>query len=181
MALSKRVDNIDAPTQREFLLIVTRVDKLDQAMNALRKAMSGLKGGPVEAIGGADQDAVDRLEAELAKLRNDFERHAHDANSRLSDIDGILPTKADKSDLLDLQNAILDRVRQMIEQLLGQFATKEDVNRRLNQITKKIRELFDLLNRGRDDNDDTAMLSKKHLGPVACVSCEKNLVNLEAV
>ena len=94
--------------------------------------MSGMKGGPVEAIGGADQDAVDSLEAELAKLRYDFEKHAHEANSHLSVIHGILPTKADKSDLLDLQNAILDRVRQMIEQLLGQFATKEDVNRRLN-------------------------------------------------
>lgn len=54
---------------------------------------------------------VDRLEAELAKLRREFENHVQDSNGHFANIDAILPTKADKSDLIDLQNAILDRVR----------------------------------------------------------------------
>jgi hypothetical protein len=28
-------------------------------------------------------------------------------------------------------------------------------------------------------NEDDAMFTKKHLGPIACASCEKNIVNLE--
>lgn len=69
----------------------------------------------------------------------------------------------------------------MIEQLLGQFATKDEMNKRFAQLAKKIKEILELLRRREEGNDETAMLSKKHLGPVACASCEKNLVNLEAV
>jgi hypothetical protein len=35
-----------------------------------------------------------------------------------------------------------------------------------------------LANRGGGTNEEDAMFSKKHLGPVACASCEKNLVNM---
>lgn len=52
-ALKKLVDGIDAPTKREFQALHTRVDKLEKMLESLRKAMSGMKGGPVE-IGGAD-------------------------------------------------------------------------------------------------------------------------------
>ena len=31
---------------------------------------------------------------------------------------------------------------------------------------------------GGGDNEQDAMFSKRHLGPMACASCEKNLVNM---
>ena len=30
-------------------------------------------------------------------------------------------------------------------------------------------------------NEDDAMLSKKHLGPQACASCDKNLINISGM
>lgn len=56
-----------------------------------------------------------------------------------------MPTKADKKDLLDLENRIMDKLRDMIQQILNQFANKEDVMKRFAQLSKKIREIMDLL------------------------------------
>jgi hypothetical protein len=52
--------------------------------------------------------------------------------------------------------------------------------KRFAQLSKKIREIMELLARqgGNDPNTDDAMFSKRHLGPLACASCEKNIVNM---
>jgi len=92
-----------------------------------------------------------------------------------------MPNKADKSDLDDLENRIMDKLRDMIQQILNQFANKEDVMKRFAQLSKKIREIMELLARqggGNDGNVEDAMFSKRHLGPLACASCEKNVVNM---
>lgn len=67
----------------------------------------------------------------------------------------------------------------MIQQILSQFANKEDVMRRFSQLSKKIREILDLLNRGGGDVEDNGMFTRRQIGPVACASCEKNIVNLQ--
>jgi hypothetical protein len=41
-----------------------------------------------------------------------------------------MPNKADKSDLVDLENRIMDKLKDMINQLLNNFANKEDVMKR---------------------------------------------------
>lgn len=51
--------------------------------------------------------------------------------------------------------------------------------RRFSQLSKKIREILDLLNRGGGEINEDGMFTKKQIGPVACAACEKNLVNLE--
>jgi hypothetical protein len=52
--------------------------------------------------------------------------------------------------------------------------------KRFAQLSKKIREIMELLARqgGNNDNTEDAMFSKRHLGPLACASCEKNVVNM---
>jgi hypothetical protein len=51
--------------------------------------------------------------------------------------------------------------------------------KRFALINKKIKEILDLLaKQGNNPNEDDAMFSKKHLGPMACASCEKNLINI---
>jgi len=51
--------------------------------------------------------------------------------------------------------------------------------KRFAQLSKKIREIMELLaKQGTGDNEQDAMFSKRHLGPLACASCEKNLVNM---
>jgi hypothetical protein len=51
--------------------------------------------------------------------------------------------------------------------------------KRFAQLSRKIKEILDILSKqGNQPNEDDAMLTKKHLGPVACASCEKNLINI---
>ena len=161
--------------------MAARVEKLEKN---LRRLSASMNTGDNIHLGnnGAGQESVDRLESELAKLRNEFEPHAEETDGRLSTVEGILPTKADKSDLLDLQNALLSRFQEMLQSVHDRFVTKEDFNRRLGILSKKIKELYDLLSgQNLNGSDETAMLSKKQIGPMACASCEKNLVNLEAL
>jgi len=51
--------------------------------------------------------------------------------------------------------------------------------KRFAQLSRKIKEILDILaKQGNQPNEDDAMLTKKKLGPVACASCEKNLINI---
>ena len=51
--------------------------------------------------------------------------------------------------------------------------------KRLAALAKKIKEIMELLgNRASTVNEYDAMLSKRHLCPSACASCDKNLINL---
>lgn len=51
--------------------------------------------------------------------------------------------------------------------------------KRFTQLSKKIKEIMDILMNKEEDNEHEAMFSKRHLGPQACASCEKNLVNMQ--
>lgn len=92
-----------------------RVDKLENLIQGMHKKLQDME-KKLKGVGGggADQDLVDKLADELARLRADFEKHAGATDNRLMTIENILPTKADKTDLIDLQNSILDKLRDMI-------------------------------------------------------------------
>lgn len=62
--------------------------------------------------------------------------------------------------------------------MLAQFVTKEALNKSISQINRKIKDLIDKINTSPGLNEDDAMFTKKHLGPQACASCDKNLVNI---
>ena len=64
--------------------------------------------------GGADQGMVDQLMEELEKLRKDFEDNKATHNQRLNNLEDEMPLKADKSDLVDLENRIMEKLRDMI-------------------------------------------------------------------
>jgi hypothetical protein len=73
----------------------------------------------------------------------------------------------------------MDKFRDMIHQILNNFANKEDVMKRFAQLSKKIKEIMEMLSRlNNPQHEEDAMFSKRHLGPLACASCEKNVVNL---
>ena len=99
----------------------------------------------------------------------------------MNQLNQALPKKADKSDLLDLEKKLDDMMNAMADRMSTQFANKDETAKKFSQLSKKIRELFEILAlQGQQDNGETGMLTKKNLGPVACASCEKNLVNIQA-
>ena len=56
------------------------------------------------------------------------------------------------------------------------FALKDDVNRRFSQIMKKIKEILEIIDKNATNDD--GMLTKRNLGPIACATCEKDLINM---
>lgn len=87
------------PSIDEFHALRARVDKLENALSALKKVYGELE-KKLKALslpgGGADQEAVDRLLAELNKLRAEFEEHRDHANRSIDQLNHEMPTKADK-------------------------------------------------------------------------------------
>jgi len=57
---------------------------------------------------------------------------------------------------------------------------KEAIRKRLNKLEKFIRSVNAIAVelRDKEPEEDTGMFSKKQLGPQACASCDKNIVNL---
>lgn len=88
---------------------------------------------------------VDQLNDELERLRADFEKHRDFAEKEITNLNHEMPNKADKQDLIDLENRLLDKLRDMMQQIYATFATKEEVNKRLSQLNKNIREIMKLL------------------------------------
>ena len=101
----------------EFNLLRSRVDAIENQLASLRKAFGDLAKklrGMKTGGGGADQGMVDQLMEELEKLRKDFEDNKATHNQRLNNLEDEMPLKADKSDLVDLENRIMEKLRDMI-------------------------------------------------------------------
>lgn len=106
------------PSMDDFNLLKNRIEKLENQCMSLKKAFgdmdSKLQKLKVPTDSGANQEQVDRLQEELDNLRKEFETHRDHANQNLENLNHEMPHKADKQDLIDLENRILDKLRDMI-------------------------------------------------------------------
>ena len=68
----------------------------------------------------------------------------------------------------------------MIGNVLARIPDKDEINKKLALINKKIRDIMEALAllQGNNLNDDDGMFTKKPYGPGACASCDKNLINI---
>lgn len=57
---------------------------------------------------------------------------------------------------------------------------KELLKKKIAALEKNIKQLYDMLMSMKDSRPDeeSAMLSKRYVGPANCASCDKNVVNL---
>ena len=69
-----------------------------------------------------------------------------------------------------------------VQALLKNFVNQELFDKKIALLTKKIREILDIISRlGGNSNEDDAMFTKRPYGPVSCASCQKNIVNLQGI
>ena len=108
---------MEFPSKEDFNLLRGRVDTLENQVAGLRKAVGDIekKLKSLRSGGGADQGLLDKCIDELNTLRAEFEAHRDEANRNLDQLNAEMPTKADKKDLLDLENRIMDKLRDMIQ------------------------------------------------------------------
>jgi len=69
----------------------------------------------------------------------------------------------------------------IIANLNRRLVSKKEYGKSMGELDKKVRELSDVLNGQLNSQDvSDAMLSKKKIGSVSCMSCQKDIVNLES-
>jgi len=76
---------------------------------------------------------------------------------------------------------ITDKINQVIEALQKQFADKADTKKALKLLDRNLKNLYDLVmanNKGKGENEDDAMFTKKPFMGLSCASCEKDVINL---
>jgi hypothetical protein len=61
------------------------------------------------------RNRVDKCFEEINKLRADFEAHKEFSIQNINNLNYLMPTKAVKQELIDLENRILDKLRDMIQ------------------------------------------------------------------
>lgn len=163
-------------------LLKARVDQLLAAVKELKKQLDGLDSRfkqMKQGKGGADPGALADLQSLYDSLREEFEKFKDYTNRNLQDLNITMPTKADKQDLVDLEQRMSDKLNEVLRQLLELIPNKDELNKKFEAINRKLRQIMEMLaNRPAGDHEDDGMLTKKHLGPMACASCEKDLVNI---
>ena len=89
----------------------------------------------------------------------------------------LLPKKANLQDIQDLETLNNEKFFEVEKHMLL-LATKEDISKRFNNNSRRLREMVDMI-KNKEAQIDEGMMTRKNLGPMACASCQKNLVNLE--
>jgi DNA repair exonuclease SbcCD ATPase subunit len=160
------------------------IDKLNQAIDSLRKLMKKLgeqlaqggKGGPVVIAG----DSVSREEFDKLVARVDALEEL--LNKQLAKLRDDLDSKASLHDLANLQANLMDKLNELMANLENMFADKEGTRKKLAQLEKALKQLHELMKNLQttqsQPTEDDAMFTKKYVGPVDCASCEKGIVNL---
>lgn len=81
----------------------------------------------------------------------------------------LLPKKANLSELQDLETQINDKIFD-IEKQMQLLATKEDISRRFNQNSRRLKDMMEMI-KNKEATIDEGMFTKKNLGPMACAAC----------
>ncbi len=79
-----------------------------------------------------------------------------------------------------MDQALQDRLSEIVKALTKQFADKGDTRKALKIHEKQFENLYNLImeSKGKNEHEDDAMFSKKPLGGMSCASCEKGLVDM---
>lgn len=87
---------------------------------------------------GGDAGHLKDLEAELARLKSDLQKFRDEVGNSFKLVNDMLSKKADKSELIDLENRLIDKLNEMLKSLFNQFADKNDTKKRLANLEKNV-------------------------------------------
>lgn len=91
------------------------VASLQKTLGLLNDKVKNIKsGGGGGAIGGADQEELDKCKEDLENLRKAFEKHRDQAIRNLEQLNNEMPQKADKKDLMDLEDRLMNKLHELI-------------------------------------------------------------------
>lgn len=90
------------------------MDISENQINNLRKVIAELEKRIKNMKIGGDTNLQPLIE-EMSKLRSEFEQHRDQANAHFEFLNQEMPLKAYKTDLLDLEISIMNKLKQTIQ------------------------------------------------------------------
>lgn len=125
----------------------TRLDALEGANQKLNKQISELlkkssRAGAITGGSGVDGAIISELEDELAKLKSDFEGFKNETSKHFNELDKGMNDKANRSELDLLEQRLMDKLQELLNNLSNVFVEKEPVRKKFLSIEKNVRLLF---------------------------------------
>ena len=114
--------------------LTKKLAMLDDKIKAIARG-GGLGGG---AGNGVNTAMTDDLEAAMAKLREDFDKHKSAYEKDQAKVKDELAQKATKQDLDDLEARMMQRMQDMFDQLRNMFPDKEALKKKLAALEKNV-------------------------------------------
>ena len=151
-----------------------RVDEVQELANS---PFSHMMGGEAPVY---DDTAITEMKETVKKLNHTMNKTKTDVFRGLKEVEDKLLNKADEDVINNLEEALHQGIDQVMTSSAKKFADRRDTNKAVRLLERNMKNMYDLFTNKDEINMDTddAMLSKKNLG-FTCMSCEKNLVNLE--
>jgi len=91
-----------------------------------------------------DSGALAELEDELAKLRGEFETHKGESAKQFRNMEGALDDKASKLELEQLEQRLMDKLQELLNNLGNVFVEKEPVRKKFLSIEKNVSLFYSL-------------------------------------
>lgn len=146
---------------------MNRVDKVEAKIDALNKMIAKANKGDF------DLTHFDKMDDKIRKVENNIQIWKNDYESMVKEIRNILYQKADDESITELENKVLYKLNELVENICKKFADKTETKIGLKNLSSQIKELFSILlviPKDTDKEEDNAMISKKPLGGVSCAS-----------
>lgn len=165
----------------QFEAVHSNNKQLEQSVKDLQEfaqsPFSNLLGGD---NGNMDEIVVNEFKEAIAELKRNSAKLKQDMFKAIKEIDSKLGSKVDEEIVNDLEEALHQGIDQVMTSSTKKFSDKRETNKAIRLLERNLKNMYDLFiskDEGMGDADD-AMLAKKHFG-FTCMSCEKNLINLE--
>ena len=116
-----------------------------------------------------------KIQQEGKELKEKTDKSSKDLWQKIKELEENLNKKVSIEKLKELEDMLLQKLREMYEEMIKRFADKNETKKSLKYLEKLIRENFSI--KEIKDGDD-AMLARKPLGGWSCASCQKDLEKL---
>lgn len=141
--------------KQPLVQVTNRIDKVEIQVKSL---LDQLKNRP---------EPVAEPVKEVVKIQEVKDERPYIDPSVIQELRDLIDTKADKSDLKDLERYLLQRLDDL-ENSLDKFADKSETRKALKALEKQIKNLFDLLMNQepghKAEGEDDVMFAKRPLG-----------------
>ena len=150
-----------------------KINGIERRLDLISKELSKLNGN--QSDGNNLATIMKKLQKDLEEVYTEMDS-IKDIKRRVTDLENTVEKKLDKEEF-EKWKAEND-FQKIINGLLKRFADRNEMIKLLRKLEQRIKALEDLLS---NNEAECAVLATKPLGGWSCASCQKDLINLEAM